>query len=316
MILRHPLGQGRLVDGCGRRRGRLLLGGVNFDAHENCSRDGQQDAECNPDFLGDENDQDHNPDHGPQPPVFRALCHDFPRQVPGAARQLGCVTGKCEHNALGIGGWVPRHIMRRLCKADSGRRGIGAGSGAPCGASGRRRVHGRGGCDLNGAQHAHAQTRDRCGGGALAREEPDVSGLGATNRHTRYRKGEFDAWRAGLVGFATALHDFDQLAMEAPWVQEARRVVGHLLGMPSVEAILEALANGEVAFLRLDEALGERWASPEPRDPYAAQFRQVLANALAGIEAARCHPRHRTRCLPWWKVPRPRSKPPSRRRIR
>lgn len=124
------------------------------------------------------------------------------------------------------------------------------------------------------------------GVGPRREKNPDISGLGATNRHTRYRKGDLDAWRAGLVGFATGFHGFDELAMDAPWVQEAHRVAGHLLDLTSIEAMLEALANDAVAFLRLDEALGERWASPALRVHYAAQFRQILADTLAGMDAA------------------------------
>lgn len=118
------------------------------------------------------------------------------------------------------------------------------------------------------------------GMGPRREKNPDVSGLGATNRHTRYRKADLDAWRENLVAFATSFRDFDALAMDAPWVVEDDRVVGHLLDLDSIEAVLQALEVDAVVFLRLDEVLHRNWASSERRRAYLETFMATCRSSV------------------------------------
>lgn len=56
------------------------------------------------------------------------------------------------------------------------------------------------------------------GVGPARAKNPDASGLYATNRHTRYRRGDLDAWRSNLIRFAVAFKRFDDLTLNAPWI--------------------------------------------------------------------------------------------------
>lgn len=118
------------------------------------------------------------------------------------------------------------------------------------------------------------------GVGPRREKNPDVSGRGATNRHTRYRKADLDVWREGLVSFATDFRSFDDLTADAPWALIGECLVGHLQDLESVDAILEALAADAVVFLRLDEALRQSWASADRRRPYQDAFEAVCREAM------------------------------------
>lgn len=117
------------------------------------------------------------------------------------------------------------------------------------------------------------------GMGPRREKNPDVSGLGATNRHTRYRKADLDAWRDRLVGFATNFRNFDDLAADAPWVVKDDRIIGHLLDLPDIETTLRVLGNDALIFLRLDEALGQEWTSGA-RSAYQKAFEFVSRLAI------------------------------------
>lgn len=118
------------------------------------------------------------------------------------------------------------------------------------------------------------------GMGPRREKNPDVSGLGATNRHTRYRKEDLDAWRESLVAFATGFKDFDALAMDAPWVVEGDTILGHLLDLESIEAVLQALEVDAVVFLRLNEVLHRSWASSGMRRTYLETFRSTCQSSV------------------------------------
>lgn len=124
------------------------------------------------------------------------------------------------------------------------------------------------------------------GVGPKREKNPDVSGLGATNRHTRYRKADLDAWREGLVGFATDFHGFQDLTLDAPWVIEGDCVAGHLLDLADVEAVLEVLAANAAVFLRLDEALLRHWVSANRRLPYQEAFTAICQSAMQAADSA------------------------------
>lgn len=125
------------------------------------------------------------------------------------------------------------------------------------------------------------------GMGPRREKNPDVTGLGATNRHTRYRKADLDAWRESLVAFATGFRDFDDLAADAPWVTEGDRITGHLLDLADVETVLQALGADTVVFLRLDEALRRVWAPTEARQRYQKAFEAICQEAMrTAVDAA------------------------------
>lgn len=125
------------------------------------------------------------------------------------------------------------------------------------------------------------------GVGPKREKNPDISGRGATNRHTRYRKADLDAWRESLTSFATGFRTFDDLGADAPWALMGEQLAGHLLDLESVEAILEALAADAVVFLRLDEALQQSWASADRRRQYQDAFEAVCWEAMrAAADAA------------------------------
>lgn len=123
------------------------------------------------------------------------------------------------------------------------------------------------------------------GVGPRREKNPDVSGLGATNRHTRYRKADLDAWRESLVAFATSFRDFGDLTLDAPWRLKGDRLFGHLLDTADAEAVLQLLSDDAVIFLRIDEALQCDWASPEQRMPYQALFEALCLDAVRKAQA-------------------------------
>lgn len=123
------------------------------------------------------------------------------------------------------------------------------------------------------------------GVGPKREKNPDVSGLGATNRHTRYRKGDLDAWREGLMGFATSFNTFADLALDAPWLTSEQGIAGHLLDIDSVEAVVDVLADDRVVFLRLDEVLEEVWSDQSLRRTYLVQFLTCVESVVARLNA-------------------------------
>lgn len=124
------------------------------------------------------------------------------------------------------------------------------------------------------------------GVGPRREKNPDVTGLGATNRHTRYRKADLDAWRSSLVAFAVDFRSFDDLASDAPWVVDGERILGHLLNLDGIEAVLDALGAEAIIFLRLDEALRWLWASSELRLSYQEAFASIARRTMQELEDA------------------------------
>jgi len=125
------------------------------------------------------------------------------------------------------------------------------------------------------------------GVGPKREKNPDISGRGAANRHTRYRKGDLDAWREALVTFAISFRSFDDLAADAPWAIVGERLAGHLLDLETVEDMLALLAAEAVVFLRLDEALQQSWVSVEGRRSYQDAFDAICSAAMrASADAA------------------------------
>ena len=124
------------------------------------------------------------------------------------------------------------------------------------------------------------------GVGPKREKNPDVTGLGATNRHTRYRKADLDAWRESLVAFAIDFRGFDDLATDAPWVVDGERILGHLLDLDDIEAVLDALGAETIVFLRLDEALRQVWASSELRLNYQEAFASIARGTMQELEDA------------------------------
>jgi hypothetical protein len=129
------------------------------------------------------------------------------------------------------------------------------------------------------------------GVGPRREKNPDTSGKGAVNRHTHYPKHELDRWRAGLYGFveswSSGFGDFASLTQDQPWVVAEGKVFCHLLDAGDIEDVMEILAEGLVAFYRLDEVLIERWASVDLRNLYQDQLRSVIERTLEAVSSAR-----------------------------
>lgn len=124
------------------------------------------------------------------------------------------------------------------------------------------------------------------GVGPRREKNPDISGLGAANRHTSYRKADLDAWRESLVAFATDFRDFDDLAADAPWVVEGDRITGHLLDLADIDVVLQVLNVNEVVFLRLDEALRRRWLPESKRESYGESFDRICSETMQAVRDA------------------------------
>ncbi len=125
------------------------------------------------------------------------------------------------------------------------------------------------------------------GVGPARAKNPDASGLYATNRHTRYRKGDLDAWRLSLISFAVAFKRFDDLTLDAPWIVTSEgKIRGHLLDAESVDVVLRALSDEAVVFAPLTEALREAWANMAARRAYEAAFGELVEQERAAIKAA------------------------------
>jgi len=125
------------------------------------------------------------------------------------------------------------------------------------------------------------------GVGPARAKNPDASGLYATNRHTRYRKGDLDAWRSSLISFAVAFKRFDDLTLDAPWIVTSEgKIRGHLLDAESVDVVLRALSDEAVVFAPINEALREAWANVPARRVYEGVVDDLWALERAAIKAA------------------------------
>lgn len=125
------------------------------------------------------------------------------------------------------------------------------------------------------------------GVGPARAKNPDASGLYATNRHTRYRKGDLDAWRSSLISFALEFKRFDDLTFDAPWIVACgRQIQGHLLDAESIDAVLRALSDEAVVFSPINEVLKEPWSDVSARRVYEAMFDELVAHERAAIKAA------------------------------
>lgn len=89
-----------------------------------------------------------------------------------------------------------------------------------------------------------------------------------------------------MIAFATDFRNFDDLAVDAPWVVEGERLAGHLLDLADIEAVLKALSADAVVFLRLDEALRRAWASADRRRLYQETFEAVCQKTICVADAA------------------------------
>ncbi|QHB70620.1 hypothetical protein [Stenotrophomonas sp. 364] len=125
------------------------------------------------------------------------------------------------------------------------------------------------------------------GVGPARAKNPDASGLYATNRHTRYRKGDLDAWRSSLIGFAVEFKRFDDLTSDAPWIVTSEgKIWGHLWDAESVDDVLRALSEEAVVLVPLHEALREAWSNMPARRAYEAVFDDLVEHECAAIKAA------------------------------
>lgn len=118
---------------------------------------------------------------------------------------------------------------------------------------------------------------------------PNTTGSNAVNQHTRYRKADLDAWRANNRSFDTftgAFNAFDDLVVDEPWIMAGNRVVGHLFDVGDVDDLMAILASGEVEFLRLDEALRERWIDISLRSSYQAKLAEIFETTLSDVQSA------------------------------
>lgn len=126
------------------------------------------------------------------------------------------------------------------------------------------------------------------GVGPARAKNPDATGLHATNRHTRYRKGDLDAWRSSLISFVIAFKRFDDLTLDAPWiVTNEGKIRGHILDAESIDAVLRALSDEAVVFAPINEVLREAWANLAARMAYEAIFDELVGYERAAIKAAR-----------------------------
>lgn len=125
------------------------------------------------------------------------------------------------------------------------------------------------------------------GVGPARAKNPDASGLYATNRHTRYRKGDLDAWRSSLIGFAVEFQRFDDLTSDAPWIVTSEgKIWGHIMDAESVDDVLRALSDEAVVLAPLNEALREAWANMPARRLYERVVDDLWAQERAAINAA------------------------------
>lgn len=121
-------------------------------------------------------------------------------------------------------------------------------------------------------------------------KNPGTPSSSALNHHTRFPKSGLDSWREKNRNFEPAtgtFKAFEDLTRDEPWIFDGERVVGHLLDAESIEAALDLLAEMDIRYLRLDEALLERWISVGARRVYEAHFTSAIEAASADIDSAR-----------------------------
>lgn len=118
----------------------------------------------------------------------------------------------------------------------------------------------------------------------------NLTGGVALNQHTHYTREALDNWLRSITSFASeitgAFHRMNDLVREEPWIVRGGLVHGHLFDAGDIEAVLTILEAGEAEFLRLDEALADRWASPGARKPYHDAFVAILESAAGMAESA------------------------------
>lgn len=104
-----------------------------------------------------------------------------------------------------------------------------------------------------------------------------------TNQHTRYRKGDLDDWMRGITSFESAwsgsFRDFDDAVRDEPWIVLAGTIHGHILDAGDMDLVLDLMDAEMIEFLRIDEALAQRWASASARNPYQQAFLSILEQA-------------------------------------
>jgi len=126
------------------------------------------------------------------------------------------------------------------------------------------------------------------GVGPARAKNPDAGRLYATNRHARYRKGDLDAWRSSLIGFAVEFKRFDDLSSDAPRIVTGEgKICGHLSDAESVDDVLRALSDDAVVFAPLNRALREAWSDVSARRAYEAVFDGLVEHESAAIKAPR-----------------------------
>lgn len=127
------------------------------------------------------------------------------------------------------------------------------------------------------------------GHGPTRGKNPGKPGSAALNRHSRYRKSDLDNWRSRNFSFEPAsgrFATFEDLTRDEPWIFEGERVVGHLLDAASAEEVLDIIAQVDVRYLRLDEALTERWKAVGARRVYQALFMGTMEAAIGDVQSA------------------------------
>lgn len=127
------------------------------------------------------------------------------------------------------------------------------------------------------------------GKGPDRRKNVDATGNHAVNRHVRFPKRGLDAWKKSMAAFETIsgqFNSFDDLVIDEPWVMDGDKIDGHLFDVGDIDAVMTMLAEGDIEFYRLDEALRQRWSSISLRKIYEVQFRKVVEFTQDEIEIA------------------------------
>lgn len=184
--------------------------------------------------------------------------------------------------------WIPKRLTQEAYKR------LGSGQLEDI----RRRLHDRSPEDdltaIEAAIYCGLSTRTikraiDAGIGPDRQKNPDVTGSGAVNRHTKFRKAELDAWKKSCTtfeSFSGKFSGFEDLANDEPWVMDGSKVAGHLMDVGDIDDVMAVLKSGEVEFFRIDEALRARWVSFPMRKLYAKEFRAAVERAQAEIQSA------------------------------
>lgn len=104
-----------------------------------------------------------------------------------------------------------------------------------------------------------------------------------TNQHTKFRKSELDVWMSGITHFESSwtgsFRDFDDVIRDEPWIVIDNVVHGHLLDAGDIALVLDLMDEELIEFLRIDEALAQRWITASARKPYQDAFLAILRQA-------------------------------------